>query len=154
MPSHDKTEAADPPIDPALLIQTAVDQLADSSAGFLVSGDKVQATDQLHLDVAQINPNPHCHPEPVILDTPPRTELEKKLYKAYQEELMHGAYQEGVIVGYRSALVLQNVYCEKVHRQVAAAETKVAKSKEKKGWLPRDGHRREWCVHGSCGQAV
>ena len=92
MPSCDGTEAADPPIDPALLIQTAVDQLADSSTRFLVSGDKVQATDQLHLDVAQINPNPHCHSEPVILDTPPRTELEKKLYKAYQEELMHGAY--------------------------------------------------------------
>ena len=115
VPSHDKTETADPPIDPALLIQTVVDQLVDSSARFLVSGNKIQATDQLHLDVAQINPNPHYYPEPIILDTLPRTELEKKLYKAYQEELMHGAYQERVIVGYRSVLVLQNVYCEKVH---------------------------------------
>ena len=55
-------------------------------------GDKVQATDQLYLDIAQIVTNSHCCPKPVILVTLLRTELEKKHYKAYQEELIYSAY--------------------------------------------------------------
>jgi hypothetical protein len=50
----------------------------------------------------------------LVLDTPPQTELEMKLYQAYLEEYDHGTYQEGVIVGFKSAFILQNIYCEKV----------------------------------------
>jgi hypothetical protein len=39
--SHDETNSSEPPIDPALLIQSAVDKIAGSSAGFLVRDDKV-----------------------------------------------------------------------------------------------------------------
>jgi hypothetical protein len=76
-----------------------------------------------------------------LLSIEPQTEHEQLLQVALREMEIREAYQKGQLHGQQAAIILQNVYCEKVHRQLATKEEKKKKTGGRKK-LVGDGKPR------------
>jgi len=67
-----------------------------------------------------------CHGDLLLME--PQTECEQLLQVALHEMEIHEAYQKGQLHGQQAAIILQNVYYEKVHCQLATKEEKQKKT--------------------------
>jgi hypothetical protein len=137
--SDDEVINDDEPVNiPETLVDTFA-QLSQSSAHPLFSTEPVTSeTQPPAFDAFLMSPVKH-HGDLLLIE--PQTECKQLLQVALHEMEIHKAYQKGQLHGQQAAIILQNVYCEKVHRQLATKEEKKKKTGGRKK-LVGDGKPR------------
>ena len=137
--SDDEVMEDDEPVNiPETLIDTFA-RLSHSSAHPLFSAEPV--TSETHppaFDSFLMSPVKN-HGD--LLSMEPQTEREQLLQVALREMEIREAYRKGQLHGQQAAIILQNVYCEKVRRQLATKEEKKKKTGGRKR-LVGDGKPR------------
>lgn len=112
------------PIDPVLLAESklASQQLAQTSAGYLVSSSPVKAAANPPLHLPKI-PAPK-KPSSDLLTLVPENKMEERLIDELDEYARREVEYQAALLGMRAALVLQNMYCERIRGQLFAKEVK------------------------------
>lgn len=114
----------DIPIDPILLAesQLASQQLAQTSAGYLVSSSPVKASSNPPMHLPNV-PAPK-KPRTSLLTLVPENPMEEKLIDELDEYTRREVEYQAALLGMRATLVLQNMYCERLRCQLFAKEKK------------------------------
>lgn len=128
----------DIPIDPTLLDDAgaAKHQLAQSSAGFLVSSSPVKASSTVPLHIpAYLPPLPTPFE---LLSTVPNTITEEQLLLSLRQYVRRESQYFSALTGMQATLVLQSLYCKRLRGQLFAKELKEGAPKAS-GKLASDG---------------
>ncbi|KAG1848680.1 hypothetical protein F4604DRAFT_1812073 [Suillus subluteus] len=141
------------------LVGQALDDLASSSASFLVSDTPITSRD--HLPAFTPTPfTPTRKRKHAVLDHQPETEHEHECHNALREAYEREDYYKGALYGMQSTAVLQEMYCKTLSSQLAAQEEKkLARKREKLvgDGLPRlltgDEFYRSVVVHNNAADA-
>ncbi|SJL12789.1 uncharacterized protein ARMOST_16220 [Armillaria ostoyae] len=116
-----------------------MERLASSDAQFLISSSPVRSEEILpHPDVTQISPTVLHYTDLTRLI--PSTVLEENLQIVLCESQAREQYWKSRTVDLQSGFVLQELYCKKVHRQLAQKEKRNGKGRSQQ--LNRDGMPR------------
>jgi hypothetical protein len=108
----------------------AFSRLGESSAAYLVSNSPVKSNEKPPaIDPILLSPAKPRYTD--MLTQKPETELEVLLQMALRDAEIKEAVQKGFIRGQQAALVLQELYCARVRRQLATREKKNAPKKHK-----------------------
>ncbi|KAK0214637.1 hypothetical protein EDD85DRAFT_798903 [Armillaria nabsnona] len=130
------TASTRPTSAPETPLRATMERLASSDAWFLVSSSPVHSEEVLlHLNVTQISPTiPHYTDLTRLISS---TMLKENLQIALCESQAHEQYWKSRTVDLQSGFVLQELYCKKVHHQLAQKEKGNGKGRSQ--WLNGDG---------------
>ena len=117
-------------------VQQAMNRLASTSAGFLVSNSPLASSSHLpSLQTFKISPD---HNRDLLLDTPPATEREQLLMEALEERNRHISYQKQVIGGLQAQTILHSAHVEDLRGQLQGNEEK-KDQRQNRGRINMDG---------------
>jgi hypothetical protein len=124
----------------------AYNALAQSSASFIVQPSPITANDQLPV-FAPLQMSPTHKRRHELLEREPEDSVEKDYQDALHESYNREARLKMEVIGLHAAGVLNGIYCNRLHSQLAAQEEKEQNAKKKKrqidgGWLTKVFNRR------------
>ena len=109
-------------------VAESLQALQASSAGFLVSDQPIASSSQIP-EIIPVQALPPLEAKiQELVSAVPDTDRERMLQEALQESLRREAHREGVLAGFQAALILQNLYCERVRAQLNTKEKGKAKN--------------------------
>ena len=129
-------------VEPILPIHLAVPQLTSSDTRFLTSHSPVKSTmeppDLPTMELSPVKPVAMRAGSADLLKAVPKMKLEKLLHEALIAKSAEADFFRGQTIQLQAIMVLQRLYCARVHHQLQAREVKT-KGGKAKGRLHGDG---------------
>lgn len=134
-------DEAHPPFLVPVALQNAFIRLSQSSAAYLVSNSPVRSGHPLpSINPITISPMKPRYTDLFSVDA--ATERERIMEIALRDAEIKEAYLKKQLRGQQAATVTQQIYCKRVHHQLATKEEKQGKKGKGKGRLVADGNPR------------